>query len=1154
LISAVLSIAIILSALSGWALASKTPSDWAKQEMSDANIAGLLTANSSKDFHRSLTRDEFCELVVLMTEKILGKELPVPVTNPFTDSTSKYVQKAFAYGIVNGVDDNRFAPNNSVKRQELVAMMIRAITHIQSDIYKTLLKSPTGSPPFNDLHTVSEYALIPLATAYTNGIVKGDDLNNFNPLKDVTSQECVAVVVRSYKSMLAIVAASLTSQQLLAREAENLVIGYAFGDAPGGVTQNLLLPTTTLAGANVSWSSSSPAVISATGVVDASRSLPVTLTATIYAGGYTTTKTFSLYTSTYRNDQLLISNAYNELEISFYNKDDSLDSVTGRVFLPTTILSANVTWSSSSTAVVAVDGTVRVPSNDTTQTVTLWAQIQAGSESVTKTFTLRVRNPLYATSAFSLHSVELGMTAAQVNSVLGAYKMTLDVASGESWSIFYGTGYTTFIAVAYRSGKVAGVYSMASTWASQLRDVSSKTVVTPAQVNTKTGVSATVYTDSVTGKQYAVFLADTTSGVTTLRNFTPDGVEQLMTYLVNAYRVYNSRAAIESTPRLAASARAHSADMGTNSYFSETGRTGSTFSTRAAAQSYPANLVLSGSISHDNINAFDFLDDVIKTTSYRTGLLSASASVAGFGYAGNYSGIYKNLFTFVFGNLTAIGNVTSSPASVTVGVNASTLVTLNVTPSPRDETFTVTSSNTAYLTVSVSGTNANAVTVTGRVAGTANIVVTGAISGKQFTIPVSIGNVYATNLLIRNEANNIIANNVTSSTIATYGYILGVGTTYAFTATPYPANSGAVTWTSTNPSIASVTAAGLVTAAYSGSTTITARVQKSVSESIIVTINVTVVPAIGITPNVAASTIDLASPTLLVTVTTPAATNPVTGVTFSGYTWTSSSPTYATVSPATGQVATITGQAATPANTPAKITVTANYSLAANYNYYTKIEKSINVTVTGSAAWPSSATASDSNLSVALGETKRVTFTTVPANAQNKIISFTYTGTDFEIRQVSPTEYDITGKAITAAPVRVEARVRQSANENDVYLVPVNISVTKITLGATVASNAPAGGIVVGTGGPYTCSFIISPAQAASIGGFTTTWMSSNPLYAINPSTGVITIDPSAVSGYATFYLRIDISDTNSYGNTQLSFMSDPINVVVTVPGVSPIV
>ncbi|MDR0490056.1 MAG: hypothetical protein LBH28_02250, partial [Oscillospiraceae bacterium] len=160
------------------ALAARTPSDWAIPEMNDANTSGLLTHSAARDFHAHLTRDEFCETVVTLVERTLGRALPVPPNNPFYDCESIYVLKAWNYGVITGVTTTRFAPEREVERQQLCVMMIRAIRQLEKDLGKSLLDPGAQALTYNDSYQIEDYAVEAVKLALTNDIMRGDEKNN----------------------------------------------------------------------------------------------------------------------------------------------------------------------------------------------------------------------------------------------------------------------------------------------------------------------------------------------------------------------------------------------------------------------------------------------------------------------------------------------------------------------------------------------------------------------------------------------------------------------------------------------------------------------------------------------------------------------------------------------------------------------------------------------------------------------------------------------------------------------------------------------------------------------------------------------------------------------------------------------------------------
>ncbi|NME71459.1 T9SS type A sorting domain-containing protein [Flammeovirga aprica] len=183
-------------------------------------------------------------------------------------------------------------------------------------------------------------------------------------------------------------------EELLQEASDALNITYAEDDHAASVTQNIMLPTSSLHETTVSWSSSNETVISTAGTVSRpSENTTVTLTATLSLENQTKTKTFEvtvIKTDDNGGDttEQQLKEATDALEITFAEGDDA-ENVRENVELPTTSLHATtVTWSSSDEAVVSTSGEVVRPSENTT--VTLTATLSLEGKSQTKTFDLTV--------------------------------------------------------------------------------------------------------------------------------------------------------------------------------------------------------------------------------------------------------------------------------------------------------------------------------------------------------------------------------------------------------------------------------------------------------------------------------------------------------------------------------------------------------------------------------------------------------------------------------------------------------------------------------------------------------------------------------------------------------------------------------------------
>ena len=1155
-IAAVIAVVMLLVMAPLAALAGTTPSDWAKPEMDNANISGLLTANAAKDFSRSLSRDEFCEIVVLMAEQALGAKLPLPARNPFTDCNSEYVQKAYQFGITTGTTPTEFTPNANVARQEIAAMMYRAIKGVETRLGKVLTNDPVTSLTFADRNSIDDYAQLPVRFAVANGIFKGDNFNKFNPLSAISSEECVAVAIRSHNSMQTKIDAGLTSAQLLDKTINNLNIGYALGDAQTAVSQDVILPTRGAGGTVISWSSNNPSVISNAGKVAANGG-NATLTATITLGGSTRTASFTLTTTTLRGDQLRVNNAKNELTLGFFNSGDTLESVTGRVFLPTTVMGLNVSWSTSNANVIALTGEVTVPTDSSIATVYLTASFSSGSASGQKVFTLSVRNPAYATGSVYLHNIALGMPYADVTKALGNAKTSLTLATGETWYFFYSdtttSMYNNFIAVALQSNKVVGVYTMVNGWEGYLRDsnLTSAKTITTTQANSATGTRVDTYSDPYNAnKQYAAFMYDTTSTIASERTLLVGANESFITLLINAYRYLygsgNGKLALTNDSLLSTSARNHSVDMDNYEYLSETGRVGATtFATRAYSAGSNAT-VLGGIVASNVKNPFDFLNSAIANSTDRAKILLANAGQIGVGYSGTLTGAQRTLLTLVFASSTNITSVSANVTAVAVQRGLTTDIVLTFNPSNFTEAFTVTSSNTAYFTVALVATSAN--TRTYRITGVADTVSTapqylyvrGADNRALMTLGVTVGaRAYATGLSVTATGSVTTSHNTTAAKGYERILILGQGDTYNFSAvsTGNVGGTPVLSWSSNSTAAtvsaatgAAVTIRGVTPSATPVTITVSVPTGATGTATIPITISVYVIskPVISIMP--ATTPINVAETRTLSLSPVP----PAYG-TWS-YSWGSSTGA-ASVSNTTPTVpsSTLTAVTAGSSSISATVTQTSTTSYIASVTV-----TSVPVTVAdGNDGYPTGATASPPNLTVQKGRQEKITINVTPTTVTSakKIVAHTYVGTDLTIVIDADKNLLVTGNTVTATPISFIVTVE--AKGGTYHNVPVTVNVVPVTPTVTITNPTT----MLTAGMPYIFYATVSGTSLS----LPIIWGSSctdGVIASIDPTSGTLTIDAASTAGTITVTATVAAVP----GETNIGTTTTQVTVVPVAP------
>ncbi|MDR0838006.1 MAG: S-layer homology domain-containing protein [Oscillospiraceae bacterium] len=1096
LLSVIVAIAIAVSALPTLALAGKTPSTWFTSDMRNANTAGLLTANAMKDFQRKMTRDEFCETVVLMAEKTLGRELALPARNPFVDAFSEYVLKAYQYGIVNGKDLSKgiFAPNDNVTREEIATMMVRAMQGIQRDLGKTLLSPPAGSLPFKDNASIYAVHLDNVKYAYSNGMFLGDNENRFNPKNDITSEECVAVAIRSFTAMHTKLDQYLTTSQLLDKTLANINIGYALGDLPTAVSQNIQLPTVGSGGAVITWASSNPYVIrvdGADGVVTVGSAINVILTATATLGGISRSKQFTLTTTPLTGDSLLVNSAKTALEIGFHNAGDTLESVTGDVYLPTTALGLPVAWTTTVPTTVTSNGVVTVPADSREITVYLTATFRSGAAYGTKQFTLKVHNAAFAPNSVLLHNISLGMTSAQVGVALGSAanpsipKASVTLATGEVWQIFHSsaTSYNNFVAVIYQSSKVVGVYTMVSGWATYLRDSASKTI-TVAAANQVPNVAVTVYTDTRNGNvQYAAFLSDKTSTVGSARALTASAVETIALDVINAFRyLYGSgtagKAVLSANNALINSARAHSTDMGYYNIFNEAGSTAyKTYQARATNAGF-AGLV-TGLIGTNAVNPFDFVDTAVQVAADRASILSTTATVAGLGYAPGNSTTYRNFLTAVFGSGTQVTSVTAVPTSLQLNPGATTTIQLTFYPAGFADTPVVTSSNAAVFTIqptpgASTATNVRSYTVYASAnpqTASAYISVTNAngaaiSGGAANNIPVTVSTAYATSLVVSSETqSNFVTANTSQpappvQNTLYYNYIIGVGNTFNFSAVAAAASgTPLITWTTSNLNVvrlngttSNTSTGGSVTlTGYApGTATLNVSVPRS-GGTFSVTVNIIVV-SLNLTPSTSA-TINLSTPTLPISA---AIAGLPANVALGTVNWASSNPAaVALESGTTGTTITVTAKAADKGTA----TITATATLTGTTTYTVKaLTRPITISVTGQPDYATDITLSQPSIAVEKGNQGLVTVTTIPPSVKNRTVTIE-PGYDTAIIDVSVLQtatggtVTITGKTVGTTTVWIN--VPATATPGAVIRKSITVTVNPASVSVNITNALP---------------------------------------------------------------------------------------------------
>ena len=175
-------------------------SDWAKDEIELARAAGLITVHTNAYMTQNITRFQFAELVVNLTEKIAGREITPAADTTFTDSKETAVLKAYAAGIVDGVGNHQFAPGTTTNREQIAAMLYRAIIYIQTETDQQLAPKAADIAKFTDKAKVSAWAVQGVGTLAANGIMSGTSATTLSPKASCTIEQSILLVYRLYEN------------------------------------------------------------------------------------------------------------------------------------------------------------------------------------------------------------------------------------------------------------------------------------------------------------------------------------------------------------------------------------------------------------------------------------------------------------------------------------------------------------------------------------------------------------------------------------------------------------------------------------------------------------------------------------------------------------------------------------------------------------------------------------------------------------------------------------------------------------------------------------------------------------------------------------------------------------------------------------------
>lgn len=173
--------------------------DWFSDAIEFVHKKNLMKGVSDNEFapNENLSRAMIVTILYRMENE------PSASFNKFGDvNADEWYGAAVAWasenGIVNGVSENEFAPNDNLTREQMAAIIYRYIKFKGKDVS---VGENTNILSYTDAESVSEYAVEAICYAVGSGLMKGDSETTLNPSGTATRAETATIIMRLFGIM-----------------------------------------------------------------------------------------------------------------------------------------------------------------------------------------------------------------------------------------------------------------------------------------------------------------------------------------------------------------------------------------------------------------------------------------------------------------------------------------------------------------------------------------------------------------------------------------------------------------------------------------------------------------------------------------------------------------------------------------------------------------------------------------------------------------------------------------------------------------------------------------------------------------------------------------------------------------------------------------
>ncbi len=169
-------------------------SPWAEESLEFAKACGVLTEEETLwDYCSPITRGELVPLLLRSYQIATKNVVPKSPKNVFYDA-SRDATSVYLLGIMNGVGNDKFAPEANVTREQISKIILT----LQSVCEDRELQLPEAYyNPLTDFMAVSDWAKPYVEAAYNSGMITGYEDGSFRGGNTVSKEEAVVLLLRS---------------------------------------------------------------------------------------------------------------------------------------------------------------------------------------------------------------------------------------------------------------------------------------------------------------------------------------------------------------------------------------------------------------------------------------------------------------------------------------------------------------------------------------------------------------------------------------------------------------------------------------------------------------------------------------------------------------------------------------------------------------------------------------------------------------------------------------------------------------------------------------------------------------------------------------------------------------------------------------------